>query len=471
LLFPFEYKNLFVFDIRTRLQIMASLLRKAETLYLRLYRFITLDMWLLSRDRLSLPLRFLVATLRVLYMTVSAYLKEGIGMLASSLSYSTVLSIVPMLAVIVGIAKGFGLQNDVRIALNNALPGHQVEFDKTFAYVENYLQQVQGGLFIGVGLALLFYTVLMLISTIEDAFNRLWQAPHARPWTRRIINYLGAFILFPLLLTISSGTTLFLSTLNHTYLSQLKIISTLTSEILGLVPYVLIIFTFTVIYLLIPNVRVRFVPALIAGVVAGLSFQAFQGLYINGVLWISRYNAIYGSFAAVPLALLWIQLSWIIVLLGAQISYSIQHVWHLTSPPTSVPLSRRYLDVILVTITARIVQQFVSDSGEPYRAETLAKDCDLPLRQTQEALAHLLAMGIVVEVNYGKEEVEGGYYHPNVSPERLTLSYLLNAIDRSGSEAIPLHPEGAHAQAWIARSRAYETLFHTAQDTLLRDLK
>jgi len=108
---------------------MASLLRKAETLYLRLYRFITLDMWLLSRDRLSLPLRFLVATLRVLYMTVSAYLKEGIGMLASSLSYSTVLSIVPMLAVIVGIAKGFGLQNDVRIALNNALPGHQVELE------------------------------------------------------------------------------------------------------------------------------------------------------------------------------------------------------------------------------------------------------------------------------------------------------------------------------------------------------
>ena len=448
---------------------MASLLRKAETLYLRLYRFITLDMWLLSRDRLSLPLRFLVATLRVLYMTVSAYLKEGIGMLASSLSYSTVLSIVPMLAVIVGIAKGFGLQNDVRIALNNALPGHQVELDKTFAYVENYLQQVQGGLFIGVGLALLFYTVLMLISTIEDAFNRLWQAPHARPWTRRIINYLGAFVLFPLLLTIS--TTLFLSTLNHTYLSQLKIISTLTSEILGLVPYVLIIFTFTVIYLLIPNVRVRFVPALIAGIVAGLSFQAFQALYINGVLWISRYNAIYGSFAAVPLALLWIQLSWIIVLLGAQISYAVQHVWHLNSPPTSVRLSRRYMDVILVVVTARIVQQFVSDSGVPYRAETLAKDCDLPLRQTQEALAQLLAMGIIVEVSYGKEEVEGGYYHPNVAPEKLTLSYLLNAIDRLGSEAIPLHLEGVHQQAWVVRSHAYETLFHSAQDTLLRDLK
>ena len=450
---------------------MATFLRHIEAQAFVAWRFVKLDMWRLTRDALSAPARLGVATLRVLYMTVQAYVEEGIGSLAGSLTYSTALSLVPILAVIVGIAKGFGLQETVRDALMRALPGHEMEFEKAFGYVENYLAQVQGGLFIGVGLAALFYTVLLLISTIEDAFNRLWQAPYARPWSRRVINYLGAFILFPLLLTISSGTTLFLSTLNHTYLSQLKIISTLTSEILGLVPYVLIIFTFTVIYLLIPNVRVRFVPALIAGVVAGLSFQAFQALYINGVLWISRYNAIYGSFAAVPLALLWIQLSWIIVLLGAQISYVLQHVWHLTSPPTSVPLSRRYLDVILVTITARIVQQFVSDSGEPYRAETLAKDCDLPLRQTQEALAHLLAMGIVVEVNYGKEEVEGGYYHPNVSPERLTLSYLLNAIDRSGSEAIPLHPEGAHAQAWIARSRAYETLFHSAQDTLLRDLK
>lgn len=450
---------------------MAATVRHIEALCVKAYRFITLDMWLLNRNRLSIPRRWLVATLRVIYMTVATYVREGVGGLASSLCYSTVLSIVPMLAVIVGIAKGFGLQNDVRVALNNALPGHQVELDKIFAYVENYLQQVQGGLFIGVGLALLFYTVLMLISTIEDAFNRLWQAPHARPWTRRIINYLGAFILFPLLLTISSGTTLFLSTLSHTYLSELKIISTVTTEILGLLPYVLIIFTFTVIYLLIPNVRVHFVPALVAGLVAGLAFQVFQALYINGVLWISRYNAIYGSFAAVPLALLWIQLSWIIVLLGAQISYALQHVWHLTSPPTSVPLSRRYMDVILVTVTARIVQQFVSDSGEPYRAETLAKDCDLPLRQTQEALAQLLTMGIIVEVNYGREEVEGGYYHPNVSPERLTLGYLLNAIDRSGSEAIPLHPEGAHEPAWRARSHAYESLYHAAQDTLLRDLK
>ena len=124
---------------------MAATVRHIEALCAKAYRFITLDMWLLNRNRLSIPRRWLVATLRVIYMTVATYVREGVGGLASSLCYSTVLSIVPMLAVIVGIAKGFGLQNDVRVALNNALPGHQVELDKIFAYVENYLQQVQGG--------------------------------------------------------------------------------------------------------------------------------------------------------------------------------------------------------------------------------------------------------------------------------------------------------------------------------------
>ena len=172
---------------------MPNVLRHIEAQALAAWRFVTLDMWRLTRASLAAPTRLGVATLRVLYMTVQAYIEEGIGSLAGSLTYSTVLSLVPILAVIIGIAKGFGLQETVRDALMRALPGHEVEFGKAFAYVENYLSQVQGGLFIGVGLAVLFYTVLMLISTIEDAFNRLWQAPYARPWSRRVINYLGAF--------------------------------------------------------------------------------------------------------------------------------------------------------------------------------------------------------------------------------------------------------------------------------------
>ena len=340
---------------------MPNVLRHIEAQALAAWRFVTLDMWRLTRASLAAPTRLGVATLRVLYMTVQAYIEEGIGSLAGSLTYSTVLSLVPILAVIIGIAKGFGLQETVRDALMRALPGHEVEFGKAFAYVENYLSQVQGGLFIGVGMAVLFYTVLMLISTIEDAFNRLWQAPYARPWSRRVINYLGAFILFPLLLTISSGTTLFLSTLSNTYLGELGIISALTTQILGLLPYVLVTLGFVCLYFFVPNVRVHFIPALIAGLIAGIAFQIFQALYINGVLWISRYNAIYGSFAAVPLALLWIQLSWIIILLGAQISYSIQHVWHFTSPPNSRPLSRSYADNVLIALTARITARYTTE--------------------------------------------------------------------------------------------------------------
>lgn len=448
---------------------MATFLRHIEAQAFVAWRFVKLDMWRLTRDTLSAPARLGVATLRVLYMTVQAYVEEGIGSLAGSLTYSTALSLVPILAVIVGIAKGFGLQETVRDALMRALPGHEMEFEKAFGYVGNYLAQVQGGLFIGVGLAALFYTVLLLISTIEDAFNRLWQAPYARPWSRRVINYLGAFILFPLLLTISSGTTIFLSTLSHTYLGQLGIISAVTTQVLGLVPYIVVTLAFICLYLFLPNVRVHFVPALIAGLITGVVFQIFQALYINGVLWISRYNAIYGSFAAVPLALLWIQLSWIIILLGAQISYSIQHVWHFTTPPNSRPLSRRYADTIFITLTAHIAARYTSDNPTPYRAETLAEDCDLPLRQTQEALSQLTRMGVLIEVKYGKDEVIGGYYCPNISPERLTLGLLLEQIDRYGGELLSLKLHGIHARAWEARTQSY-ALLRERMDVLLRDL-
>lgn len=448
---------------------MPTFLRHIEAQAFVAWRFVKLDMWRLTRDALSAPARLGVATLRVLYMTVQAYIEEGIGSLAGSLTYSTALSLVPILAVIVGIAKGFGLQETVRDSLMRALPGHEMEFEKAFGYVENYLSQVQGGLFIGVGLAALFYTVLLLISTIEDAFNRLWQAPYARPWSRRVINYLGAFILFPLLLTISSGTTLFLSTLSHTYLGQLGIISTVTTQALALVPYIVVTLGFVGLYLFLPNVRVHFVPALIAGLITGVAFQIFQALYINGVLWISRYNAIYGSFAAVPLALLWIQLSWIIILLGAQISYSIQHVWHFTSPPNSRPLSRRYADSVFITLMAHITARYTSDDPEPYRAETLAAACDLPLRQTQEALSQLTRMGVLIEVKYGKDEVIGGYYCPNISPERLTLGLLLEHIDRYGGELLSLKRNGIHATAWQARTHAYD-LLRERVDVLLRDL-
>lgn len=446
------------------------MLRSLHALIFRAWRFVRLDMWRLKPEELSLGRRTWVASLRVVYMTVQAYLEAGIGALAGSLTYSTVLSVVPMLAVIIGIAKGFGLQEVVGDALMRALPGHETEFERTLGYVENYLSQVQGGLFIGVGLLVLFYTVLMLLSTIEDAFNKLWQAPYPRSWSKRVVNYLGAFILLPLLLTVSSGTTIFLSTLSHTYLGSLGVLSTLTTQLLSLLPYVLITLAFTGIYYFIPNVRVRFIPALLAGGIAAILFQLFQGLYISGVLWISKYNAIYGSFAAVPLALLWMQLSWVIILLGAQISYAIQHVWHFNAPPSEEMPSRYYQDLLLITLAAEITARYSSEEEAPYRAETLAALCDLPLRPTQEALRQLRQMGLIIEVNYGRDAVEGGYYHPNIPPDRFTLSVLFEALDRYGSMTEELPRSVKESPIGVLRVRCYEALLAPGREILLRDL-
>ena len=449
---------------------MSSSIRRFTALGLRSYRFLSLDMWRLRPEDLSSTRRYGVATLRVLYMTILSYIEQGIGTLAGSLTYSTALSVVPLLAVIIGVAKGFGLQEIVRDALIQGLPGHEVELAKAFTYVENYLAQVQGGLFIGVGLALLFYTVLMLISTIEDSFNRLWQAPSARPWGRRIMGYLSAFLLLPLLMTISSATTIFLSTLNHTYLSQLGLISTVTNQLLQLLPFAILIILFTLLYLLIPNVRVHFVPALIAGVIAGLAFQCFQALYINGVLWISKYNAIYGSFAAVPLALLWTQLSWVIILLGAQISYAVQHVWYFTTPPLSGRLSRRYEDLILISVAATTARLFAEGHRPLPEATTLAERSRLPLRETQEALLRLLRLGVLAEVRTLQHGAEQVGYQPALPLDRLTLGYLMELVDREGEEVLPLELDGRHESVWQLRRQLYRPLFRSAAQLRICDI-
>lgn len=283
------------------------------------------------------------------------------------------------------------------------------------------------------------------------------------------MGYFSAFLLLPLLMTIASGTTLFLSTLSHTYLGELGLLTQLTGQLLLLLPFVIIIGIFTLLYLLIPNVPVRFVPALIAGTVAGLVFQGFQTLYISGVLWISKYNAIYGSFAAVPLALLWMQLSWVIVLLGAQISYAVQHVGHFTTPPLSEHPSRRYEDIVLITVGAMIARLFAEGHRPMPDVEMLAERCCLSLRQTQTALLQLLQMGLIIEGRQGDEEALA--YYPALPLDQLTLGLLLERMDQRGAELLPLELEGRHRVVWQRRKQLYQQLFAQGATQRLCDLE
>lgn len=432
-------------------------------------RFFSLDMWRINGEEVSGLRGFWISSVKSVTMAVSNFINTDLYGKASSLTYSTILSIVPMLAVIVGIAKGFGLQHIVRDSLINALPGHEQELRQGFEYVENYLAQVQGGVFIGLGLLILLYTVLMLVVGIEDTFNDIWQAPRSRPWGRRIINYLGLFVLIPVLLVSSSGITIFMTTIKNTYLNDLALIGPLATRLLHSLPYFLSILIFTGLYSLMPNVRVRFVPALIAGAIAGTAFQIFQALYISGVLWISRYNAIYGSFAAVPLLMLWLQLSWVITLLGAQLSYSIQNVGNYYFESASENASRRYFDFVVLIIMGRITKSFANPKQEPYSAAQLASECKIPARMVTRALLCLEESGLITEVKL-EEDRETAYYQPAIDSGLLTVGYVLDMIDRSGSEDFKIDRDDTFRAEWEAVVTSRAMLSGELRDIIIRDL-
>ncbi|MCD7916674.1 MAG: YihY/virulence factor BrkB family protein [Tannerellaceae bacterium] len=192
--------------------------------------------------------------------------------------------------------------------------------------MESYIDQAQGGVIVGIGLILLFYTVISLISAVEATFNDIWQIQKSRPWNRKIVDYMALFLIVPILMTISSGISLFISTIQSSFLSQYVFLTPIVDVLLNVAPFLIVTLIFTALYILLPNTKVHFLNGLIAGFVAGSAFQIFQYFYINGQIWVSKYNAIYGSFAFIPLLLLWLQLSWLICLFSAELSYASQNV-------------------------------------------------------------------------------------------------------------------------------------------------
>ena len=435
----------------------------------RMILFVTRDMWRITDEEVSVPSRLMINSFKSVFLTIRYFIQNDLATQASALTYRTILSIVPMLAVLIGIAKGFGIQQVVHDWLKEYLPGHQQELEQALGYVENYLAQVQGGIFVGVGLIVLLYTVFSLIATVEDTFTDIWQTNKRRTWKRRVIDYMGAFFLLPILITASSGLTLMMTTIKGTYFSQYILFGPMLELILNLIPYVIIVLLFTGMYIVLPTVNVRFWPAFISGVLAGIVFQIFQALYISGILWISKYNAIYGSFAAVPLLLLWIQLSWTIVLFGAQLSFSIQNVRKFAFERDTTNVSRRYIDFITIVVASLIVKRFISDERRPHTADSLAEESKAPIRLVSEAIHRLLSIEAITEVNYAHDP-KAEFFSPAIDPEKITVGFVLDRIDRYGSEHFKVDNKVRFAPEWQAIEDSRQSLHIPPADTLLKNL-
>jgi len=432
----------------------------------RSIRFLTYEIWRVAESEVTGIKRIYIFLAKTVILAIRGFQRENISTKASALTFSTLLAIVPLLAVLVGIASGFGVRDTVRNSVYSFFPGHASELEQAFDFADSYLQMAQGGVFIGIGLALLLYTVINLISSIESAFNDIWQVKSSRSWRRKITDYLALFIILPAMMTLSGGLSLFLSTIRKTYLHEYVFLTPVTDTLLSIAPYVITAIIFTVIYILIPNTKVRFLNAFVAGIITGSAFQLFQFVYISGQIWVSKYNAIYGSFAALPLLLLWLQLSWLLCLFGAEITYASQNVKKFSFDRDSKNISRRYKDFLMLVIASLIIKRF-EKGDKPYSADELSEENSIPIRLTTEILYLLTELGIILEVRLDQDE-RVVHYQPALDIHQISISYLWRKIDEYGSENFKIDTSDAFKNQWKATLKMREELLKS--DTLLKDL-
>ena len=262
---------------------------------------------------------------RTLELTIRFFTAKRVMTQASALTYSTLLAIVPMLAVIFAIARGFGYNKYIEIWFRDALSSQPQVADILTDFVNSYLIHTQSGIFLGVGLIFMLYTVLMLVNNVEETFNQIWQVNNSRPIMRSLTNYLAMFFLFPIIIVVSMGLSIFMATIANK-VEGLVLLGPAVSRLLDFSPYLLLSVLFILLYVYMPNTDVKFKSAIVPGILSGVAMQLLQLFYIHSQIWVTGYNAIYGSFAALPLFMLWLQISWTICLFGAQLTYTNQNM-------------------------------------------------------------------------------------------------------------------------------------------------
>ena len=370
---------------------------------------------------------------RVTSLTAKFFIRNRCALHASALTYFTILSLVPVAALFFGIAKGYGFDKILKDKIHQGFAAQERTATQIIQFAENALDHASGGVVAGVGVVLLIWSALKLFSNIEATFNEIWGVRRGRSLARKVSDYLTMLILCPMLFVILiTSTTVIMSYLQ--VLAAKLPFSTVWNVVLlvltNLFPVVLACLLFTLIYIFIPNTKVQFRPALTAGIFTGILYIALQFGYIYAQKILTGYNAVYGSFAAIPFLLIWLQLSWALILLGAQIAFAVQNVnaYELT-PPDGEPESADSRARTAIRIMAELTAAFKQEQG-PVSLPELSRKLESPIRLTRSVLFDLCACGLAARLLTDEKVSE--LYQASVPADRITPVFVLRKLSTHG---------------------------------------
>lgn len=405
-------------------------MQKLILFFIKAFQFLTHGIWSITEHELSRTRRFGYRFIRIIILAVRGFIDERLNVKASALTYSILFAIVPMIALLVGIGRGFGVEKLIEQSLQDSFFAQANLIPYVMAAVGRYLESTQAGIFVGIGLAILIVSVMNFFIQVELAFNSIWQVKKSRSIVRQFTLYFSAMLIAPILIVLSSGFTIYINNILATS-SIFSYFSPFIQFILKFSPYVVNGIIFSLLYIVIPNTKVKIGNGILAGVLAGSAFQFFQMLYINGQVYLSRFNVVYGSFAAIPLLLLWLQISCLIVLLGAEISYAAQNTSNFDYEGDTQRISTRYRNFITLFLTYVIVKRFENNIA-PYSSDDISREYKLPIRLVNTRLSKLVDAGILIEVF--NEENKQKAYQPAIDIHQLSLELYYNKVESTGAE-------------------------------------
>ena len=338
---------------------------------------------------------------------------------AAALTYTTLLSLVPLLAIAFAVLKGFGVQNALEPLLQQVAGDSEETISNIIGYVNNTNVKSMGA----IGLLFLIVTVISLLERIEEAFNVTWGVLETRPIQRRFSDYLSVVIVGPILLLAATSMTTSLQSqwlvkwlIEHTYLGDTILL------LFRMMPYLFIWLAMIFLYIFIPNTRVRLGSAVVGGVLAGTAWQIAQWGYFHFQVGVANYNAIYGTMAALPVFLVWVYTSWLIVLFGLEVVYAHQYRSSHAAQLLSTEQTTVTRDVLALSTLLLVCKHFRT-GAPPLMPKQLANELGIQLHEIEELLETLKNLHFLARVG----DNSSGWL-PAREPSAIMLDGVLTAL-------------------------------------------
>lgn len=398
-------------------------LMKIKQRIINLYTYCATGVWRDTRRNWK------VEAVKIINISVRSFLDRDLQTQACAMTFRTLLAVVPALALLLAIGRGFGFQDILQNQLYAYFPSQHTALSAAFKFVDSYLTQASEGLFVGVGIVFLLWTLISLLMSVEESFNIIWKV-QGRSIIRKITDYISILLVLPVLMICSAGLTLLMSsTLQH--IIHVDFLRPAVDWVLDLGSLIFTALFFGGAYMLIPNTRVKFTNAIVVGFAVAVAFQILQWLFVTGQMYVTRYNAIYGSFSFLPLFLIWLQLVWLITLIGALLCYALQNVGLYNYYIDAKNISLAYHRKVILGVMAIIAKRF--DEGmTPLTSTELSKQYGLPMSLVNKIVPDLYRAGLI---NYLKPALDSDEspVQPALEVSTLTCGEVIKRMQNVGS--------------------------------------